>query len=380
MRIRELRQMNEIQQKELASILEVSPNTLSQYENGKREVPQKILSALADYFNVSIDYIYGRSDTVRCSKCGLVYIPYIFSDNEFHKELHARWERAVKRHGTIYCLTSENERIKAENRNIVSNPNASLEEKYQAELKVMRCLFSRSLEASNFDDRHVDYSTYVSMLLHQKYVKDNLSDELYNKMVSEFGIKAGIPNGGSYYSVAANNTSYPYIDKTEYESELARDYYALDDKGRKVVSYILENEKARIAQLNELKEYSPDYMPTLTLPYYGKTAAAGTSVGFPDIMDGMIECKNSNAAQKADFAIGVNGDSMEPTYYDGDIVLVKKTDHIQIGEIGIFQKDNSIFIKECGTHGLISHNNNYPPMVDDSDVLCLGKVIGKIVS
>lgn len=42
---------------------------------------------------------------------------------------------------------------------------------------------------------------------------------------------------------------------------------------------------------------------------------------------------------------------MEPEYSDGDIVYVQKTDHIDTGEIGIFQKGNSIYIKKAGESG-----------------------------
>ena len=37
---------------------------------------------------------------------------------------------------------------------------------------------------------------------------------------------------------------------------------------------------------------------------------------------------------------------MEPTYYDGDIVYVQKATHLDVGDVGIFQKDNCIYIKE----------------------------------
>ncbi len=68
---------------------------------------------------------------------------------------------------------------------------------------------------------------------------------------------------------------------------------------------------------------------------------------------------------------------MEPTYYDGDIVFVEKNAHIKVGDIGIFQKDNCIYIKELGEHGLISHNPKYKPMENGRDVIYFGKVIGK---
>ena len=80
MRIKELRELNNIQQKELASILEISPNALSQYENNKREPSIDTVSKIADFFNVSVDFLYGTSDITTCKKCGLTYCPLIPQD------------------------------------------------------------------------------------------------------------------------------------------------------------------------------------------------------------------------------------------------------------------------------------------------------------
>jgi len=44
----------------------------------------------------------------------------------------------------------------------------------------------------------------------------------------------------------------------------------------------------------------------------------------------------SSIAEAADFALSVAGDSMEPSFRDGDKVFVRKQDSINEGEIGIF--------------------------------------------
>ena len=60
MRLRDLREDNDITQNQLALMLNIKQNTYSQYENGKREVPINILWKLADFYDVSIDYLVGR--------------------------------------------------------------------------------------------------------------------------------------------------------------------------------------------------------------------------------------------------------------------------------------------------------------------------------
>lgn len=167
--------------------------------------------------------------------------------------------------------------------------------------------------------------------------------------------------------------------------QLILDYHSLDTQGQNVVQLIINNELKRVKyqrtlenQIATLKEKLKKTIPTRILAYHGKIAAAGKSVEFSDIMAGTREYPLTEQNRYADYTIGVSGDSMEPTFYDGDIVFVKETTDLHIGDIGIFQKDNSIYIKEVGEDGLISHNPKYPPIkTEDSRIICMGKVLGK---
>jgi len=59
MRIRDLREDNDLTQKEIAEYLHIKQNTYSQYENGQRQLPLEVLIALAKFYHTSTDYILG---------------------------------------------------------------------------------------------------------------------------------------------------------------------------------------------------------------------------------------------------------------------------------------------------------------------------------
>lgn len=61
MRLRELRMSKNISQLKLAMDLNTNQNTISRYETGEREPGIKELIKIADYFDVSIDYLVERS-------------------------------------------------------------------------------------------------------------------------------------------------------------------------------------------------------------------------------------------------------------------------------------------------------------------------------
>ncbi len=62
MRLKDIREDSDISQKVLAAYLHVRPNTYSQYENEKRQIPIAALIALANFYNVSVDYLLGLTD------------------------------------------------------------------------------------------------------------------------------------------------------------------------------------------------------------------------------------------------------------------------------------------------------------------------------
>ena len=62
-RLKELRKKRHISQLTLANDLTMNQNTVSRYERMEREADYKTLIKLADYFDVSIDYLLGRTDT-----------------------------------------------------------------------------------------------------------------------------------------------------------------------------------------------------------------------------------------------------------------------------------------------------------------------------
>lgn len=62
MRLKELRKARHITQQRLAIELNMNQNSISRYENGEREADYATLILIADYFNVSIDYLLERTD------------------------------------------------------------------------------------------------------------------------------------------------------------------------------------------------------------------------------------------------------------------------------------------------------------------------------
>ena len=113
--------------------------------------------------------------------------------------------------------------------------------------------------------------------------------------------------------------------------------------------------------------------------FYKVSAGRGFDLSGDDEWED-IEIPDTHEARKADYALTIQGDSMEPIYYDGDIVLVKKQDSVEIGQVGIFVLDGSGFIKKYSGDRLISLNEKYDDILldDYSDCHCNGRVIGRV--
>lgn len=67
-RIRDLREDNDLTQKEMSAVLNCSQQVYSNYELGQRDIPTAILISLSEYYNVSTDYILGLTNNPKRNK------------------------------------------------------------------------------------------------------------------------------------------------------------------------------------------------------------------------------------------------------------------------------------------------------------------------
>ena len=67
-KLKELRKKNHISQVRLSMEMNMSQNTISQYENEVRQADYETLIAFADYFDVSVDYLLGRTDNPKMNR------------------------------------------------------------------------------------------------------------------------------------------------------------------------------------------------------------------------------------------------------------------------------------------------------------------------
>lgn len=172
---------------------------------------------------------------------------------------------------------------------------------------------------------------------------------------------------------------------TNAEWELIEKYRNLDLYGQETVSYILDRETKRVTALRDKDsqiaklESTEQRSPVRFINYYYRLASAGTGqIVFDMPPTHTIEIPDTPEYKKANYAIGVNGSSMEPTYHDGDVLLVEMTDHIDIGEIGIFLVDGQSYVKQRGHDKLISLNKNFQNVPLTSDSRCMGRVIARL--
>lgn len=185
---------------------------------------------------------------------------------------------------------------------------------------------------------------------------------------------------------------------SEDEAELLRRYRELDTHGKKLARTVvkLEYERsasgeqtAKILKPTRRYDYTSDrtnrvFDKGVSLPIYDLPVSAGLGALLDGNGNDFITVTSGGVTKEADFALRVSGDSMEPRYVDGDIILVHEQTSVEEGELGIFICSDGVvqegFFKRFGGDRLISLNPKYSdiPLDNYSTVICRGRVIGRL--
>jgi phage repressor protein C with HTH and peptisase S24 domain/DNA-binding Xre family transcriptional regulator len=197
-----------------------------------------------------------------------------------------------------------------------------------------------------------------------------------------------------------NNNNYTLNDK---EIEFIEIYRQLDFYGKDLVETVAQKELDRVGVISESTTLRAEQSTTdksakiLVMPNFAENTAsydftkktillynlpvsAGPGVYLDDELAEQISIPMNEKTESVSFALRISGNSMEPKYHDGDVVLVENTESVNVGELGIFVVDGNGYFKKYGGDRLISLNEEYGDILlkDYVESVCCGRVVGKL--
>ena len=338
-RLKLLRNEADLSQQELANQLKcVSKSSINMYERGEREPGLETTEAIADFFNVDIDYLDGRTDKKN------KYADFMASIVEENKTGRPAAIDEIRRlFGTEHSI--HNIYACEDSKRIALLYYKALER------RVALSLTDIIDTVDQFDGDHAE----KTMLLLHAYLKAgqpirNIVDTALEPYVEDLDeLLCGTPQ--------------PDIPVSDTEREAS---------GQNVVSFPKTKVKHRKDAFDELTVFEED-----TAAGLGNYLSDAPVTHIEQYPAGMIPAGTN-------YGVPISGNSMMPKFKNGSTAFVQATPVINDGEIGVFSLNGSSYIKqlvvdrEHGTVRLHSLNPNYDDIeVHEGDYLyTFGRVLG----
>ena len=117
-------------------------------------------------------------------------------------------------------------------------------------------------------------------------------------------------------------------------------------------------------------------MRRMSVPIVGEIAC-GVPITAQENIDGYADLPEG---VRADFALRCKGDSMNPTFFDGDLVLIRQQPDVEDGQIAAVGINGEATLKHVYKRGnsllLTADNPKFPPIVGNGEIVIYGRAIG----
>ena len=163
----------------------------------------------------------------------------------------------------------------------------------------------------------------------------------------------------------------PVHPVTEAEYEGLELFRSLDAHGQRIVRLVFDEELSRL----QAAAFRAPERAIFRISEQPAAAGLGVYLGPDAFRD--VSVRRSTLPRGARFGVPVSGDSMEPAYHDGDILIV--SDALpEPGDVGVFVMDAMGYVKVCGRGELLSLHPAYAPIPMTEGIRPCGKVIGTL--
>jgi transcriptional regulator with XRE-family HTH domain len=182
-----------MKQTELAEKAGISQTSLSAIERSENSPTAETLHSIASALGILVSDLLEEKF---CPVCGFEYAYDEGLSSEAHQRAHNKAQAIIDRYGFFWPYRVQKIEITTA-RAIIADPNAPDVAKYDAAVRILRALFSRSVAAYEYAD-HPDFNTYAAMMLGGNDYCAEIPPAVCAQLKAAYGEQDGISHGAYY--------------------------------------------------------------------------------------------------------------------------------------------------------------------------------------
>lgn len=162
------------------------------------------INAIANYLDVSLDYLIGNIHETKCKICGMNYNPLWEENWESHEHFHNTYLKTKE----IYpFFMNYSDAYDTRNTSIDSfrNPQKSVNERMKAFDEYLKAAFSLEISKCNYDVEHLNYEQFCRVEVSTLEPDWVISEEIIDKLAEKYGIDKNFLNGNEQILARVSN-------------------------------------------------------------------------------------------------------------------------------------------------------------------------------
>lgn len=186
----------------LETTCEFSNGYIRKLKEGK--FPSDRLVKIADFLNVTTDYLLGNTSISVCPICGFGDNPLSEQSRMEHEDFHKRFLE-IKEKYPFFMNCGKASKIREDSIHDFRNPQKTLTEKLEAFDGYLEAAFSLEICKNNYDIEHLDYAQFCKIEVSTLEVDWIISEEFIDKLAEKYGIDRNFLNGNEQILARVSN-------------------------------------------------------------------------------------------------------------------------------------------------------------------------------
>ena len=162
------------------------------------------LQEIADYLDVSLDYLMGKIDYIICPICGFSDNPLSEQSRKEHEQFHNKF-LSVKEKYPFFMKYSDADKLRNDSISDFRNPNKTIDERLNAFDDYLCAEFSLEIARCKYETNHLDYDDFCKIevgTLNADYV---ISEDFVDMLVEKYGVDRNFMSGNEQLLARASN-------------------------------------------------------------------------------------------------------------------------------------------------------------------------------